>query len=81
MPPAGTAWICYGRNAMGEQERQSFTIHAHVSHAVWPGERAICHLLTAPKYMPDMWFLQDGETGAMSDLAPYRFGMFRSHRG
>jgi hypothetical protein len=53
-----------------------FTITAHVSHAIWPGGRALCHLMTAPKWMPDLWFVQDDETGIVSELRPYKFGMF-----
>jgi hypothetical protein len=70
----------FGREEWVREGQRGFTIHAHVSHAVWPGERAICHLLTAPTMMPDMWFIQDGETGAMSELRAYRYGMLRGRR-
>ncbi len=65
---------------MPEQPARSFTIQALVSHATWPGGRALCHRLTAPKWMPDMWLLQSGETGEISELRAYRYGMLRGVR-
>ena len=54
-----------------------FTISAKVRHADWPGGRALCSVLSAPRWFPDQWFLSSGETGRTAVLEIYRFGMFR----
>lgn len=70
----------FGREEWVRDGHRGFTIHARVSHAVWPGGRALCYLLTVPEYKADMWLLRDGETGRFKELASYQFGMFRGLR-
>lgn len=52
-------------------EQHYFTIQARATYAVWPGGAFVCAKVSAPKYMPDQWYLGNVETGTVSILAPY----------
>lgn len=58
-------------------------IRATAHYATWPGERAVCCVLSSPKYFDDQWYLGHTETGQISELVPYRYGMLgrRPSRG
>lgn len=54
------------------------TITATVRHADWPGGQALCSVLSAPPWFPDMWFLSNGETGRTAELRLYRYEPLRA---
>lgn len=60
---------------MAEQPAH-FTIKAQMRRAIWPGGRAVCVVMFVPGFLADTWLLGSGETGAISELRAYRYGMF-----
>jgi hypothetical protein len=56
------------------------TIQARVRYAVWPGDRAVCAVLTSPKHFADQWYLGNVETGRVSELAEFRYREWHGRR-
>jgi hypothetical protein len=66
----------FGHEEWGRDGQRGFTIQARVSRAVWPGGAAVCSIVSAPAFFPDLVYLTDQEGRAM-ELRPYKFRMLR----
>jgi hypothetical protein len=64
---------------MADQHHDA-TISATVRYATWPGERAVCAVLSSPKHVADQWYLGDPETGRVSELRVFRFREWHGRR-